>query len=93
MYNFIHVFIAILKELEIITDEAANILSKELQDKIFSSSYSLTEEMVHDIVSKVDVVKAEAWRVHIEALETRVKELENKLAKTSKPPIAKIKVM
>lgn len=91
MYNLVHMFIKLLKELEFITEDAANALSRELSTKILPSNPEDAGVMVADAVKSVeeklkgDLVKVEPWLRHISLLEARVKALEDKGAKKLTP--------
>ena len=76
-------FVAILKELDIITEDAAKALSKELSTKILPSN---PEDALKQVAAAVETVrksldgdvKVEPWLVHIQELEARVRQLESK---------------
>lgn len=83
MYNLVHLFVALLKELDILTEEAAKELSKELSTKILPSNpedaLRQVGEAVKTVRSKLDSeVKVEPWLYHISQLEDRIKTLESK---------------
>ena len=87
MYNLVHTFVGILKELGIITDEGARALSRELSTKILPSNPEDSLKQVEEAVKVVELklhgslIKAEPWLLHIRDLEARVEELEKSLTK------------
>lgn len=88
MYNLVHMFVAVLKELGIISEEGATALSRELSTKILPSNPEDAMQQVGDAVRKVEeklggIVKSEPWLAELHMLENRVASLEKPLTKAS----------
>lgn len=86
MYNLVHVFIGLLKELDLITEEAAAALSREMSTKILPSnpedSMRMVTEAVDKVKDKLDTeLKLEPWLAEIHSLESQVKSLSAKKSK------------
>lgn len=87
MYNLVYGFVALLKELDVISEEAYHAFCRELATKILPSNSKDAASVVHDVVVKVeanlkkDTLKVEPWLNQIHALEDRVVKLEAQLTK------------
>lgn len=86
MYNLVYGFVALLKELDIISEEAYHAFCKELSTKILPSNSQDALSVVEDVVKKVEkdlkgAIKVEPWMGRISMLESRIKALENNLTK------------
>lgn len=85
MYNLVHSFVAILKELDIIDEQAAAALSRELSTKILPSNPEDSMRQVEAAFKAVaktlegGIIKNEPWLVQIKSLEDRIKSLETQL--------------
>lgn len=81
MYNLVHLFVSLLKELNVVSEEGAKELSKELSTKILPSNPEDAMKQVGDAVKAVEKklgaeVKVEPWLYKLESLEQRVLLLE-----------------
>lgn len=82
MYNLVHMYVAVLKQLNIISEEGAKELSRELSTKILPSNPEDAMKQVEEAVLAVEkrlggAVKVEPWLYNLERLEARVKALES----------------
>ena len=81
MYNLVHMYVAVLKQLEIISEEGAKELSRELSTKILPSNPEDAMFQVEQAVKAVEHrlsnhIKMEPWLDRINELERKVQDLE-----------------
>lgn len=88
MYNLVHMFVAVLKQLGIVSEEGATELSRELSTKILPSNPEDAMLQVENAVKAVEkrlggAIKVEPWLYRFDRIEERLAALEK--PKTPKP--------
>lgn len=81
MNNFTSMFVAVLEHLELLTEDEARKLIKELHEATLPDSYDAASRFLKDVYKKLDVQKLAAKVPSVSSLEKKVEDLEAEVEK------------